>query len=91
MGSEYKFNEGELLDNLKEYIDSTYKGHYAQGKIQSTEVTIDRGDGMGFALGNTDKYRGRYRKKGGANRQDLLKMLHYGLIALYVHDLEQDS
>jgi len=85
---DYRFREGELIRQLWEYIDSTYDMHYATGKIQSTEVIIDRGHGMGFALGNVDKYNARYGKKGGRNRADLMKILHYGLIALYVHDTE---
>ena len=27
-------------------------------------------------------------KKGGKNRADLLKVLHYAIIQLYIHDLE---
>jgi hypothetical protein len=41
---------------------------------------------MGFALGNVLKYAQRYGKKQGYNRADLLKILHYALIALHVHD-----
>ena len=29
-------------------------------------------------------------KKEGYNRKDLMKVLHYAIIALYVHDLEQE-
>ena len=32
------------------------------------------------------KYAQRYGKKGGKNRADLLKVLHYALFMLYVHD-----
>jgi hypothetical protein len=34
------------------------------------------------------KYTQRYGNKEGKNRKDLLKVLHYALIALHVHDLE---
>ena len=44
---------------------------------------------MGFALGNVLKYAQRYGKKDGANRKDLMKILHYALIALHQHDLDQ--
>jgi conjugal transfer/entry exclusion protein len=84
----YKFREDELINEFKEYIDSTYQSHYASGSLQSTEVIIDRGRGMDFALGNVDKYNARYGIKEGRNRKDILKILHYALIALYVHDLE---
>lgn len=87
MAIEYKFNEGLLVDQLREYIDSTYDGHYSKNKFQSTEFIIDCGHGMGFALGNVLKYAQRYGKKDGANRKDLMKILHYALIALHQHDL----
>lgn len=86
----YKYKEGSLLKELKEYVDSTYSQHYAAGNIQATEDTIDDGHGIGYCIGNCKKYLKRYGKKGTPEdaRKDLLKNLHYGLIALYVHDLE---
>ena len=83
---DYKFNEGELIEQLRTYIDKTYTGHYSKNKFQSTEFIIDCGHGMGFALGNVLKYAQRYGKKDGTNRADLLKILHYAIIALHVHD-----
>ena len=82
---EYKFNEGTLIKELKEYIDGTYNGHYSKNKFQSTEFIIDCGHGMCFALGNLLKYAQRYGKKDGANRKDIMKILHYALIALHQH------
>jgi len=82
----YKFNEDKLLAQFRQYVDRTYTQHYAQNKFQATEFIIDSGHGMGFALGNVMKYAQRYGKKDGNNRQDLLKVLHYALIALHVHD-----
>jgi hypothetical protein len=35
------------------------------------------------------KYAQRYGKKGGKNRSDLLKVIHYGIIALYINDMEK--
>lgn len=90
---EYKYNEPELLKQLAEYIDSTYDQHYAQEKYQATEIIIDSGHGMGFLLGNILKYPKRYSKKGTVEdwRKDLMKLVHYGIIALYVHDLENGN
>jgi hypothetical protein len=82
----YKFNEDKLLAQLRMYIDKTYTQHYSQNKIQATEFIIDAGHGVGFTLGNVIKYAQRYGKKEGFNRQDLLKVLHYAIIALHVHD-----
>ena len=82
----YKFNEGPLIAEFKDYIDSTYSGHYSKNKFQSTEFIIDCDHGLGFTLGNVLKYTQRYGKKEGHNRKDLLKILHYALIALSIHD-----
>jgi len=85
---DYKYDEEELIKELQEYVDVTYGQHYSQDKVQTTEFVIDAGHGEGFCLGNVIKYTQRYGKKEGKNRKDLLKVLHYGLIALHVHDLE---
>ena len=82
----YKFNEGEILKEIQQYIDDTYVQHYAAGKIQSTEFIIDAGHGEGFALGNIIKYAQRYGKKNGFDKSDLLKVIHYGIIALSIHE-----
>ena len=84
----YKYNEPELVQELMDYIDATYDQHYSQNKFQATEFIIDGGHGMGFALGNVLKYAQRYGKKGTAEdaRKDLMKVLHYAVVALYVHD-----
>jgi len=87
----YKFNEGALIQELQDYIDSTYGGHYSKNNFQSTEFIIDCGHGMGFAIGNVLKYAQRYGKKDGFNRGDLMKILHYALIAMHTHDLNEDN
>ena len=37
-GIDYKFNEGELIRELQEYIDATYDGHYSRNKFQYTTL-----------------------------------------------------
>lgn len=87
-GIDYKFNENKLIEEFKEYVDATYSQHYAKDKFQATEFIVDGGHGMGFCIGNVMKYAQRYGKKGSHAdaRKDLLKVLHYALIGLYVHD-----
>jgi hypothetical protein len=87
---DYKFNEGNLIQEFKEYIDGTYGQHYAKDKFQATEFIIDGGHGTGFCIGNVLKYAQRYGKKGSHAdaRKDLMKVLHYALIQLYIHDSE---
>lgn len=89
---DYKFNEGNLIQEFKDYIDSTYTAHYGQGGLQSSEVIIDRGHGMGFFSGNVDKYNGRYGNKGTTedHRKDILKIIHYGFFMLFEHDRVND-
>ena len=84
----YKYDEGLIVQEVKKYIDATYDEHYSQNKYQSTEFIIDSRHGEGFCIGNILKYAQRYGKKNGKNRDDLLKVIHYGIIALYVNDHE---
>ena len=87
---QYKFNEGDLLDQFRDYVNSTYDSHYSKDKFQATEFVIDGGHGTGFCVGNVLKYAQRYGKKGSPedHRKDLMKVLHYALIQLYIHDQE---
>ena len=88
---DYRYNEFALISELEDYVNSTYAEHYSKNKFQATEFIIDGGHGEGFALGNILKYTQRYGNKEGKNRKDLLKVLHYALIALHVHDLEHEQ
>ena len=80
---DYKFNEGQIIKELKQYVDKTYESHYANGvKRQATEIIIDQGHGTGFCMGNILKYAQRYGKKEGRNKNDLMKVIHYAIIQL---------
>jgi hypothetical protein len=84
----YKFNEGNIIQQIHRYVDGTYERHYAQGKYQATDMIIDAGHGEGFCIGNIMKYAMRYGKKEGKSQKDLLKIIHYALIALHLNDKE---
>jgi hypothetical protein len=90
---EYKYNEGDLLREITDYVNSTYDGHYAQNQYQATEFIIDGGHGIGFTVGNILKYAQRYGHKGTPEdwRKDLMKVIHYAIIALHVHDTETEE
>ena len=77
-----------ITQELADYIDATYDGHYSKNKFQSTEFISDCGHGIGFAIGNILKYAQRYGRKGHRtdHRKDLMKVLHYAIIALSEHD-----
>ena len=84
---DYKYSEDKILDELKMYIDGTYTAHYSQNKFQATEFIMDSGHGEGFCIGNILKYAQRYGKKNGKDRNDLLKVIHYGIMALHNHNM----
>ena len=84
----YKYNEDKALEELKNNIDNTNDEHYSRNKFQATEFIIDGGHGEGFCIGNILKYAQRYGKKNGKDRKDLLKVIHYGIIALYINENE---
>ena len=85
---EYKFNEDIILEVAKVYIDETYSEHYASGKYQATDLIVDAGHGEGFCMGNIMKYAMRYGKKDGRNKIDLLKLIHYAIMAYHIGDKE---
>lgn len=88
----YKFNEEALLRQLGEYIEGTYTKHYVgPDNIQAFELIASAGHGTGFTIGDIIKYAARYGKKNGRNRDDLMKILHYGILALYIHDKENNT
>ena len=86
----YKFNEDKIIELIKENIDATYSQHYANEKYQATDMILDAGHGEGFSIGNIIKYAMRYGKKDGKNPNDLLKIIHYAIIALYLNREQND-
>ena len=87
----YKFDEDKIMKEVIEHIDKTYEGHYNKNKFQATEFIIDSGHGEGFCIGNILKYAQRYGKKSGKNRADLMKVIHYSIIALHLNNGESDE
>lgn len=90
----YKFREDKLLAELGEYIDSTYQQHYVNEGKQTMDGIISKGHGTGFCMGNIEKYGDRYGKKGETPeewRKDLVKVFHYTLFQLFIHDKEYSN
>ena len=85
---DYKFGENKYVTEIAEYIDSTYNAHYSKKKLQASEFIYDAGHGTGFNMGNVMKYAQRYGNKGTREdaRKDLLKVIHYAILQLHVHD-----
>jgi len=87
--SKYRYDEDRSLEELKNYVDSTYGEHYARTRIQTGEYLEGLNIGSDFYRGNIIKYASRYGVKGGKNKKDLLKILHYALMLLSLHNKEE--
>ena len=82
----FKYNEDNLLDDTFEYIKSTYGQHYVGNKqIQTLDVWESMGIAEDMCLGTIVKYAMRYGKKDD-KRTELLKIIHYAIIALHLEE-----
>jgi len=92
--SPFKYLEGDILNELHTYIESTYGQHYvgkdSQG-IQMNDLFLSMGTAEDFWKSNAAKYVMRYGKKKGKNRADLLKAAHYVILLLYLNQIEEQS
>jgi len=88
---DYKFNEDVYIEEIESYIQQTYNQHYSKKKFQASEFIYDSGHGTGFNMGNVMKYAQRYGNKGSNEdaRKDLMKVIHYAILQLYVHDCDR--
>ena len=78
--SYYKYREDQILDELRRYMDKTYGQHYASGDIQTLDVWRALNIEAESCQSNVLKYAMRYGRKGGYNKDDLLKILHYTIL-----------
>jgi hypothetical protein len=84
---QWKYNEEQILNELRDYISKTYQQHYSAGddKIQTLDLIEACGDGEAFCRSNILKYASRYDKKGSA-RMDIMKVLHYAVLLMNFND-----
>ena len=87
-----KYGEDKICDEIKKYIESTYSQHYSTTKdgFQVQDMLRHLGIDKDFCQANAIKYLARYGKKNGKSDADLLKIIHYALIALHLNDKEKD-
>ena len=79
-----RFSEDKFLGDVRKYIEGTYNQHYVGKKeIQTIDVWETLGSVDTTCRDTAIKYLMRYGKKGGHNRKDLLKAVHY--IVLLAH------
>jgi hypothetical protein len=86
----FKYNEGHILDELHQYIKKTYGSHYGD-KVQAQDLIISAGHSEGFYIGNIIKYASRYGKKNGHSKDDLMKVLHYAVLAMNHHKTHHEK
>lgn len=79
----YRYNEDQILKDLMEYLESTYKKHYASGDgwphldgFQVNDLFMSLGMSGDIYVSNAVEYLARYGRKGGKNKQDLFKAIH---------------
>jgi len=87
----YKYSEDVFIQDIKDYIDSTYGQHYVNDDIQVVDVWQARGTLDTTAADTAIKYIMRYGKKEGKNRKDLLKAVHYILLMMYADDFKMEK
>jgi len=82
--SHQKYQEDKGIAALKDYVASTYQGHYTNDNsdVQTLDLIHSVGDAESFCRSNAIKYLSRYDKKGQAKR-DILKAMHYCLLLYY--------
>ena len=82
-----KYREKEFIEELTQYVSSTYGLHYSSGddSIQTLDLIEACGDAEAFCRSNILKYASRYDKKGTA-RRDILKILHYAVLLMHFND-----
>ena len=85
-----KYNEDELINEVREYISSTYRGHYSAGNVQTLDLIDACGDAEAFCRSNVLKYASRYDRKGTA-RKDIIKIIHYGMLLLHFNDKREKA
>jgi hypothetical protein len=84
----WKYNEGTILNEIKEYIIGTYKGHYCGNEeeykdIQTIDLLAAKNLASPFCQSNIIKYGSRYGEKDGLNKRDILKVIHYAILLLH--------
>ena len=94
----WKYNEDKILKDIRDYVTSTYHGHYCGDSVGYSDIqTIDlmaaKKLAAGFCQANILKYGSRYGDKDGRNKRDLMKVIHYAMLLLHFdgHYTRQDN
>ena len=85
----YRYREDDLIRGFEQYLQDCYDADGSDDELNTAEFMIKSGNGSGYLIGNILKHAQRYNKNetNDDSRNDLLKVMHYALLQLYVHDL----
>ena len=88
MDETYPIKKDKMTDDIKEYVSSTYNGHYTGTQhefrnVQTIDLMASRDLASDFCQANILKYGSRYGSKDGRNKKDLLKVIHYAMLLLH--------
>lgn len=80
----YKYNEATIIADLQSYVNSTYGEHYSTDEeVTCFDAWIALGESTPTFRNTALKYLWRYGKKNGNNKKDLMKAMHYIILALH--------
>lgn len=84
----WKYNEEDIIKDIREYVITTYNGHYCGDEknyndIQTIDLMAAKGLAAAFCQANILKYGSRYGAKDGRSKRDLMKVIHYAMLLLH--------
>ena len=87
----WKYAEDQILEEMAEYLATTYGEHYNQGgdNVQCFDAWLSRGNATDTFVNTSMKYLWRYGKKNGNNKKDLQKAMHYIMLAWYADHIKK--
>jgi hypothetical protein len=82
---EYKYDEDKIIDLFRSYVDATYDQHYSteDEEISCFDAWKALGSATSTCRDTAMKYLWRYGKKDGSNIKDLMKAMHYIVLAIH--------
>ncbi len=84
-----KYSEYQIYSEALTHALSTYKSHYAS-EIEPLEFIFEKDLDVNFFINSALTYQARYGKKKGHNERDLLKAIHFLVIAVhYTRELKK--
>lgn len=89
-----RYNEDKFLEEVYKYIKGTYDEHYVSSNkngFQLIDIWAERGTALTSSIDIAIKYLYRYGRKGGYNKKDLLKAIHYICFADYFTPKQEED